>query len=253
MKVSIIIPAYNSSRFIASAIDSVFSQTYKNIECVIVDGLSNDNTLDILKEYKEKYKEKIVFISEKDKGVFDALNKGIKISTGDVIGWMGDDDFYFSDTVVEDAINELLEEHVEMCWGDLLYVDRENTEKVSRYWKSSNYKKGMFQKGWQLPHFASFVKKRNFEKYGYFSLDYYIAADYDFFLRLLEKENINSVYVSKIFLKMRAGGQSNKSLYNIYKGNKECFLALKKNNIQFSYLKVVFYKFFYKFKQFFVK
>lgn len=250
MKVSIIIPTYNSQEFIKSALDSVFSQSYQNIECIVVDGASTDNTLNIIKEYKETYKERFVFISEKDKGVFDALNKGIKNSTGDIIGWLGSDDFYENKNVVEDAVIKIKNNDLDICWGDLLYVDKDNTNKILRNWKSSEYKKGMFQKGWQMPHFASFVKRDIFNRFGYFNLEFRIAADYDFFLRILEKNTIKSAYINKVFLKMRAGGQSNRSIKNIIEGNKECFNAWKKNNLEVNIFKLFLPKPFNKIKQY---
>ncbi len=252
MKVSVVIPTYNSEEYIGPAIESVVNQTYQDIECVIKDGGSKDRTAEIVKEYQAKYGTKVVFISEKDKGVFDAINEGVKRSSGEIIGWMGSDDFYADPNVVEKAVHALVKADAEMCWGDLMYVDRDAPERVIRYWKSSPYKKGMYQKGWQLPHFASFVRKSVFERVGYFDTSFRIAADYDFFLRVLEIGGTKSVYVPEVFLKMRAGGQSNRSVKNIIEGNKDCYRAWAKNGYKMNPFLLFFRKPFVKLKQYLV-
>lgn len=224
MKVSIVIPTYNSEKYIRPTIDSVLSQTHRDIECVVVDGGSKDTTLEILKSYGER----IIFISEKDKGVFDGLNKGIKMASGEVIGWLGSDDVYAHDHVVERAAKELTEKNVDICWGDMLYVQRDDLDKTIRFWRSSPYKEHAYRRGWQMPHFASFVRKKIFDAYGYFSLDYPISADYEFFLRIMEIHKISSSYIPEVFSKMRTGGQSNLSL----KGNLECYRAWGNNNLK---------------------
>ena len=247
MKVSIVIPTFNSQEFIEYAINSILSQTYKDIECVVVDGGSKDNTVNILKSFGDK----ITFVSEKDKGVFDALNKGIKMAKGDIIGWLGFDDFYADNKVVEKAVRAIDKENVDICWGDLFYVDQADISKVIRYWKSSPYRKGAFARGWQMPHFASFVRKSAFEKNGYFNIKFKIAADYDFFLRLLEINNAKSFYIPEVFTKMRAGGQSNRSVDNIRKGNVECYEAWAENGLNISPIRLFLPKPFSKIQQYY--
>jgi len=249
MKVSIVIPTFNSEEFIKIAIDSVLSQTYPDIECIVVDGGSKDGTLKIL----ESYGTKINFISEKDKGVFDALNKGVKKAQGEIIGWLGADDFYANQTVIATAVRNMKETNAFLCWGDLVYVDRYNTDKILRYWKSSVYEKGLMKKGWQLPHFASFIRKEIFETYGYFRLDFKISADYEFFLRVLEKKHITSFYVPSLFLKMRTGGISNQSIGNIMKGNRDCYKAWKVNGLKINPLTLFLRKPFLKIWQYWKK
>ena len=229
MKCSIVIPSFNSQEFIAYTIESVLFQKYRNIELIIVDGGSRDDTIKIIKSYGQKITK---FISEPDRGVFDALNKGIKIASGDVIGWLGSDDFYIDDSVVDIAMKTIVNKNVEMCWGDLIYVDRKNPNRIVRFWKSSEYKEGKFKKGWQLPHFASFIKKDVLEKYGGFNLDFPIAADYELMLRLLEKHKVKSYYIPKALVKMRTGGQSNKNITNIIKANIECYQAWRTNGLE---------------------
>lgn len=247
MKVSIIIPSYNVRGTIGNALDSVLSQTYKDIECIVVDGASKDGTAELLKEYSSKIK----YISEKDHGPFDALNKGIKLATGDLIGWLGADDFYASPEVVEKAVQSIEKNNADMCWGDLAYVTKENPNKIVRFWKSSQYVKGAFKKGWQLPHFTSFVKRDVFTKYGYFRDEFKIAADYDLFLRFLEKNDIKSVYIPGVSLKAFLGGQSNVSFKNIIKGNIECYRAWSRNGLKMNPLRVFLMKPFRKIRQYY--
>lgn len=242
MKVSVVIPTYNSQEFVSFAINSVLSQTYQDIECVVIDGGSKDNTINILKGYGDK----IIFISEKDNGVFDALNKGIKLAKGEVIGWLGSDDFYANNGVVDRAVLEIKEKNIDICWGDLLYVKRDSPNQIVRFWKSSEYKKNGFRHGWQLPHFASFIKKDVFQKCGYFRDNLKIAADYEFFLRLLEVHKISSSYIEQVFLKMRMGGQSNISI----KGNIECYKAWQLNGLSVNPLSIFLPKIFIKIGQY---
>ncbi len=250
MKVSIIIPTYNSEKFISSTIDSILSQNYSDLECIIADGGSSDNTIEIIKKYKDINGDKIIYFSEKDSGVFDALNKGIKKATGDLIGWLGSDDIYSNNNIIKRAVDEIKIKNIDICWGDLYYVDRNDTNKLLRNWKSSPYTTGAFQRGWQLPHFASFIKKSLFESFGYFNIKYRNASDYDFFLRILEKHGVSSSYIPEVFIKMRFGGQSNVSIKNILEGNMDCLHSLRENKIKFNLFKLYFLKFFKKIKQF---
>lgn len=229
MKVSIITTVFNNKKTVEDAIKSVLSQSYPNIEYIVIDGGSTDGTVDIINQYKDKIAK---FISEKDKGVYDGMNKGIKMATGDIIGILNSDDVYASDKVIERVVIEMTEKNVDVCWGDLVYVDQKNTDKIIRYWKSSEYKKGKFKKGWMPPHPTFFVKKWVYKKYGYFNLDFPIAADYEIMLRFLEKYKVQSCYIPQILVKMRIGGQSNKSVKNIIKANIECYRAWKVNELK---------------------
>ena len=229
MKVSIITTVFNNKDTIEDAIQSVLSQSYPNIEYIIVDGGSTDGTIEIINKYKNKINK---FVSEKDKGVYDGMNRGIKRATGDIIGILNSDDIYASNDVIERVVNEMAENNADCCWGDLVYVDAKNTDKVIRYWKSSEYKRGKFKTGWHPPHPCFFVKKWVYDKYGLFNLDFPISADYELMLRFLEKYKIRSCYIPQILVKMRIGGQSNKSIKNIIKGNIECYRAWKINGLK---------------------
>lgn len=161
-------------------------------------------------------------VSESDKGIYDAMNKGIALATGDIIGILNSDDFYISTDVITSVVKEVLQGGYDAVYGDLEYVDEEDTDKVVRYWKSKYYKAGLFKKGWHPAHPTFFVKKEVYDKYGNFNLKYKIGADYEIMLRFIEKNKIKVGYIPKTLVRMRVGGASNQSIKNIIKANKEC-------------------------------
>lgn len=228
MKVSIITATYNSQNTILDAINSVASQTYSNIEHIIIDGKSSDNTLSVINENSGKISK---IISESDKGIYDALNKGIKNATGEVICFLHADDIYFDNTIIERAAKLFSEKETDSIYGDLQYVAKEDTNKIIRYWKSGEYSFSKLKKGWMPPHPTFFVKKEIYNKFGLFDTSFRIAADYDIILRFLGKEKISTAYLSEIMIKMRVGGESNKSITNIIQKMKEDVKALKKNKL----------------------
>ena len=223
MKVSIITSVFNNEKHIEDAINSVLNQTYKNIEYIIIDGNSTDNTKKIIEKYLDKID---VFISEPDKGIYDGLNKGIKNATGDIIGFLHSDDIYYDNKVIEKVVNNF-NENIDGVYGDLVYI-KEN--KVIRYWKSGEFNIEKLKKGWMPPHPTLFLKKSIYDKYGLFDLDFKIAGDYDFILRVL-KNNLNLKYIPEVLYKMRVGGASNKNIKNIIQKSKEDLKALHKNQI----------------------
>jgi len=229
MKLSIITAVFNGADTIQDCINSVLSQTYKDIEHIIIDGGSTDGTVGIIKKYQDKIAK---FISEPDRGIYDAMNKGLKLATGDVVGFLHSDDFYSDDKVIEKVVNVFKKHNVDSCYGDLQYVDKYNTNKVIRYWKSSQYKHGSFKYGWHPPHPTFFVKKEIYEKYGGFDTEFEVSADFELMLRFLEKYKITTMYLPEPIIKMRLGGESNKSIKNIIKGNINCYRAFKKNDIE---------------------
>lgn len=228
MKISIITATYNSQDTIADAINSVASQTYKHIEHIIIDGKSTDNTLEIINENSGRISK---LISESDTGIYDALNKGIKNATGDVIAFLHADDIYVDNTIIEKAANLFHEKQTDSIYGDLLYVSKENTNKIIRNWKAGEYSFSKLKRGWMPPHPTFFVKKEIYKQYGLFNTDFKIAADYDIILRFLGKHKISTAYLPVVMIKMRVGGESNKSIKNIIKKMKEDVKALKKNNL----------------------
>lgn len=233
--VSIITVTFNGGRTIESAIKSVLGQSYKNIEYIIIDGGSTDGTLEIVGKYKDRIAK---FVSEKDKGIYDGMNKGLNLATGDIVGILNSDDLYASDEAIRSVVEKMEERDADICWGDLVYVDDKNTDKVLRYWHSSDYKKGKFERGWMPPHPAFFARKRAYEKYGKFDLDFKIAADYELMLRLLRKNNVKACYFPGILVKMRIGGESNKNIKNIIRANIECHKAWGKNGLEANFLTI---------------
>ena len=229
MKISIITVVRNNVSTINDAIESVLSQTYKNIEYIIVDGSSTDGTVEVVQGYKDKIDK---FISEKDHGVYDAMNKGIAMATGDVIGILNSDDIYFDKNSIESVVESFRENKTESIFGDLYYVDKYDLNKVIRYWKSSDFKLGSFAKGWHPPHPTFFVKKEVYEKHGLYDLELKVSADFDLMLRFLEKYQISTTYLHKVLVKMRIGGQSNNSIKNIIISNQSILRSFDKNKIK---------------------
>jgi glycosyltransferase involved in cell wall biosynthesis len=204
---------------------------YQNIEPIVIDGASTDGTIDIIKEYEPKFNGRMKWISEPDNGIYDAMNKGIKMATGNIIGTLNSDDFYINQCVVTDIVNHFYQHDCEAVYGDLLYVYKENVNKIYRYWKSGKYKPNLFKWGWMPPHPTFFCKKVVYEKHGLFNLDFKSAADYEFMLRVVHKEKIKVSYLHQIIVTMRLGGKSNESLKNRLIGHKEDRKAWKINNI----------------------
>lgn len=229
MKVSIITISYNSAETIEDTIKSVVGQDYPNIEYIIIDGASKDETLSIVGKYKDKIAK---VVSEKDKGIYDAMNKGVENATGDIIGILNSDDYYYDESVISEVVQLFEKEKTDGLYADLVYVDRADSDKVIRYWKSGEYQQGKFLKGWMPPHPTFFVKKEVYEKFGLYSTDLRSAADYEFMLRVIHKHNISLSYMPRILTKMRVGGMSNVSLKNRWKANMEDRRAWKINGLK---------------------
>ena len=218
MKVSIITITYNSEATLKDTIESVVNQSYDDIEYIIVDGKSTDNSLSIIESYKDKISK---VISEKDKGLYDALNKGIALATGELIGIIHSDDFYSNKFVIEKIVKSIEENNSDAIYADLYYVDKVDTNKIFRKWKSGSYKYGMFLNGWMPPHPTFFAKRSCYEKFGSFNLNFSSAADYELMLRFIHKHKINISYLPEFIIKMRVGGKSNVTLNNRLRANKE--------------------------------
>jgi len=218
LKVSVITVCYNSADTIESTIQSVLSQDYPAIEYLIIDGKSSDATLRMVDKYKSGIS---TILSEKDNGIYDALNKGIALTTGDIVAILHADDFYSASTVISDVVRIFESNNCDCVYGDLQYVDRFNTDVVKRNWISGNYVKENFLKGWMPPHPAFFVKKECYLKFGTFNLSLKSAADYELMLRFLYRYNCKASYLPKTLVKMRVGGKSNITLANRIKANRE--------------------------------
>lgn len=228
MKISIITVTHNSGKTIRDTISSVLSQNYQDLEYIFVDGGSTDDTSVIVKSYGDKIAK---FISEPDNGIYDAMNKGISIATGDIIGILNSDDFYRSDTVLKDVSVIFKENDVDACYGDIEYIKFQDTDKVVRIWKAGEYKRSKLNSGWIMPHPAFFVKKEIYNKYGLFNLDFKIAADYELMLRFLLKGLITVKHINKTLVSMREGGFSAKGYCQRRLGWKELKKAWTVNGL----------------------
>lgn len=229
MKASIITVVYNNCHTIRNAIQSVLSQDYPDLEYIVIDGSSTDGTLEIIKTYGAKI-DKVV--SEPDKGIYDAMNKGIDLATGDFIGFLNSDDFYQDRKIISRVAKKFQNEETDSVYGDLVYVSMNDTDKIVRYWQAGQFHKGIFLQGWMPPHPTFFVKKDIYRKLGNFKVDMGSAADYELMLRFLHRFEINTRYIPEVLIRMRMGGQSNSNLGNRIKANKNDRKAWKSTGLR---------------------
>ncbi len=229
MKISIITATWNSSATIENAILSVASQSYPCREHIIVDGNSSDATLPIIFRHAGLIDK---LISEADHGIYDAMNKGISIATGDVIGILNSDDFYAHPHVLEKVARVFKDERIQTCYGDLIYVDPVNVKRITRYWRSGNHHPRNFYQGWMPPHPTFFVRRSVYEKYGNFNLSLGTAADYELTLRLLLKYGVSTTYIPEVLVHMRSGGASNASLKSRLTTIRMANLSWQVNNLK---------------------
>ena len=227
MKISIITVSFNSSDTIESTFQSVAEQTYENIEYIVIDGGSSDGTLDLIKKYKKTISK---WVSEPDKGLYDAMNKGVEMATGDVIGLINSDDLFCD----KDAIMKVIEVfksnyELDSVYSDLYYVSEFDTNKIIRKWITGRQKK--FKYGWHPAHPTFYIKKKVYDDFGLFDLKFKLAADFEIMLRFLEKYKITTKYLNQSLVKMRLGGETNKSLKNIFNQNLECIKAFRENKV----------------------
>jgi len=226
MKISIITSTFNSEKYINDCLNSVAMQTYEDIEHIIIDGMSSDRTLKIIS--KHSYKPAKV-ISEEDQGIYDALNKGIKNATGSIIGFLHSDDIFENEYVIEELVSAFEESNSDLVYGNILHVHQENTKKIFRTWNTLPFKKDLLQEGWMPPHNGLFVKRRIFLKHGVYNINFKIAADYEWILRVFSKDSVKATYIDKLILRQRIGGKSNGSLLKIVQVMIEDYKALRSN------------------------
>lgn len=227
MKVSIITTTYNDAENLAAIMEEILKQDYKNIEYIVVDGKSTDNTLEVLKSYQPRFKGKLRYISEKDKGIYDALNKGISMATGDLVGCCFDK---FADShVISDMVSVVEREGTDGVHGDLYYMDG---EKIVRYWKQGQ---GDIRRGWMPGHPTLYLKKKVYNQYGLYKNDYRISADYEYMIRILKDNQVKLSYLNRVLIYMSHGGTSTNSLSSYIEGLKEGHRALKENHIKFAW------------------
>lgn len=241
MKVSIITVTYNSESFLKSCIESVLNQTYKEIEHIIIDGNSNDATLDLIRGYRH-----LKWISEEDSGIYDAMNKGIKLATGDIIGILNSDDFFADNDVVKRIMEQFSSSsEIDAVYSNVCFVERYNIDKKIRYYSSRFFKPYMFKFGFQPAHPTFYVKRELFKKYGLYRTDLKIAGDFELLLRFLLKNKVKSQYVNDLWVKMRVGGASTSGLSSVIQLNSEIIKAHDFNNLHTNKL-LIYSKYFIK-------
>lgn len=228
MKVSLITATYNSAETICDTVSSVVSQEYDNIEYIVVDGNSNDGTLSAIRNI---YQKDIKIISEDDNGIYDALNKGIKKATGDIIGFLHSDDIFSDATCISRIVKAFSSEGCDAVYSDLDYVSKVNCKKVIRRWRSRDYSLKCIERGWMPPHPTFFMKNHLYQKFGGFDSSLKISGDYEFLVRLLYKEKIDAFYINFVITKMRLGGESNRSISNIIQKLKEDVSVMRRYDL----------------------
>ncbi|WP_455607319.1 glycosyltransferase family 2 protein [Bacteroides sp.] len=245
MKISLITITYNSTSTFRDTIESVLLQTYPDIEYIVVDGASKDNTVDIIKEYEPRFEGRMHWISEKDKGIYDAMNKGIRMATGDIVGIINSDDFYHRTDVIEQVAKAFQDKAVQAVYGDVRFVNPDNLDKTVRYYSSKNFSPRRFRYGFMPAHPTFFTYRNYFEEWGYYKTDYKIAADYELLIRFLYTHYLKAQYLPLDFMKMRTGGASTASIKSNILLNKEIVRACKENGI-WTCMSLLFMKYFIK-------
>jgi glycosyltransferase involved in cell wall biosynthesis len=229
MKISLVTPVYNSASTLARTMNSVLAQNYPDLEYIIMDGASTDNTKEIVAGYAGKLN--IKFISESDKGIYDAMNKGVRLATGDIIGILNSDDFYDKNEVLKTVAEAFADQKTEAVYGDIKYFGTD-ANKITRYWQAGEYTETKFNNGWMMPHPTLFVLKSVYDKCGLYNTDLKLAADYEFILRLLKIHKIEIKYIPRTLVQMYNGGASGKSFKQRIKGWQEDKLAWKINSLK---------------------
>lgn len=228
MKVSIITPSYNSASTISDCITSVFNQSCHDLEHIIIDGASVDETLQIVKSLPNRITR---IVSEPDSGIYSALNKGIGLAEGGIIGLLHSDDVFASDTVIEQVRNAFLVKNADIVYGDLTYISGKDGQKPLRYWKSCPFEPSLLSKGWMPAHPTMFIRKEVYMKFGLFDLNFRISSDYDLILRFLKQKDLKIEYLPIMITRMRTGGASNKSLKNIIRKSTEDYRIIQKHQL----------------------
>ncbi len=218
----------NAEDTIADTVRSVIEQSYRNIEYIVIDGRSTDKTLERITPFRSKLN---TLVSEDDQGPYDAMNKGIRLATGEVVAILHADDLFYDNSVIADVVHHFETGKTDIVYGDLMYVDRHDTDKKVRYWKTGEYSAGAFSRGWHAPHPSFFVRKVLYDRFGLYDTSLAVSADFDIMLRFICKYGARTVYIPRTLAKMRIGGISS-SLRGIYEGNVNCIRAFKKNGMR---------------------
>jgi glycosyltransferase involved in cell wall biosynthesis len=229
MKISVITAVYNNVTTIAAALESTLSQHHSNVELIVIDGGSTDGTLDVIARFRDRIS---VFVSEPDRGIYDALNKGLRLATGDVLGFLHSDDLFADAECLSRVAAAMNDPSVDACYADLNYVRKDEPDKIVRAWKSGEFTPNKVRRGWMPPHPTLYVRCPVYENFGLFDTTYRIAADYDWMLRFM-RGSVNVLYIPHVQVLMRVGGASNRSLKNIIRKSREDFRALRRNGFVF--------------------
>ena len=228
MKISVITAIYNNKTMIEDVLQSIFSQSYGFIEHIVIDGASTDGTTDVLKRFRSQFG---AFLSEPDNGIYEALNKGIRLATGDVIGFLHSDDLFANEHTLSRVALAFEDPDIDAVYGDLIYVRNEDLISGVRYWRSGKFSRNLLKKGWMPPHPTFYARKSCYDRIGTFDTSYRIAADYEHMLRLLVSDTIRVKYIPEVLVKMRLGGISNRSLKNMIQKSREDYRALRSHQV----------------------
>jgi glycosyltransferase involved in cell wall biosynthesis len=234
LKISLITVVYNAQATIHRCIESVLAQNYTNVEYIVIDGGSTDGTCQIIQRYNPYI---TIAVSEADNGIYDAMNKGIKLATGDIVGTLNADDFFADNNVLSNVAKTFVQNDTGTVYGNLEYLDPKG--KIIRKWKSGEYKEGLFNWGWMPPHPTFYCKRLLFEKFGAYNLQYGTAADYELMSRFIHLNKVTTSYLDQTMVKMTTGGASNKAIENRYNAWKFDYKAMRKNGVLFPFLAIV--------------
>lgn len=244
MKISVITVTYNSAKTLASTFDSVLRQTYPDIEYWVIDGQSTDGTLDIIKTYEKKFGGRLHWISEPDRGIYDAMNKGIAHCTGDIVGTLNSDDYFTSDDVLQHIADHFTPD-IDAVYGDIHFIREGEPDKITRYYSSALFRPMWLRFGFMPAHPSFYLRRSLYEKHGGYSLDYKIAADYEMMVRLFHKHKLHACYLKKDFVTMRMGGVSTKNVHNRMLITREDVKACRQNGL-YSNIMLISVKYLYK-------
>lgn len=229
MKISIITVCFNSARTLGDTLDSVAAQDYPDIEHIVVDGGSVDDTAAVM---RSRGRHVAKYVSERDRGIYDAMNKGLALATGDVVGFLNSDDVFVHAGVVSRIVGVMADPELDACYANLYYVDPEHADVIRRVWRSRDHVPGLCAKGWMPAHPTFYARRAVYERHGGFNLDYSLQADFDMALRLLDVQHIRTRFVPEFWVRMRMGGASNSSIGNVIRGNLEAWRACRRNGIR---------------------
>ena len=231
MRISIITATYNSAATVRDTFESVLAQTYHDIEYIVIDGVSKDCTVDIIKEYEPKFGGRMRYVSEKDKGLYDAMNKGIAMATGDIIGILNSDDFFTSNDILSTVANTMQDKSIDAVYGDIHFVNSDNLEKCVRYYSSAIFKRSLMRIGLMPAHPSFYCKREVYTKYGAFNTKYKVGADFECLLRYIFVNRIVTKYIQRDFVTMRTGGASTENFGSRWQIMKDHLHAMKDNGV----------------------